>query len=346
MRSVIQTIILSSVNLRKHRHLALVVVVGFCLGFLLISVPAPPDRMLNIQNYLITVGGIISAFVIAYLSTKVFDVRRERSIIKAELDVLSDKLTLFRKLLFYVMKSRDFWVKYDDIAKFKQRFPDLDYQRLHTMETDPLRQSFWDTGSDLSHNTIELWLAMEAITGKLGEHGQIPWIYDPNASFNYSLEQIGRCYEPSNQIWYLLEGRFAKHGYGRFNDTGIWVGFESDARDCISRIDERLKGKDFHREILGGLASDFHEVYLPRMHVLIRDNIGVPKVLSASFRSLFVIMLFGVLLPIVLQSISVPDIANVGLTLFFVWVTSLALLTFMLEFYRFLNADTAVIKQE
>lgn len=341
---MVQAFISNFTNLGKHQNTMLVVVVGGCLGLLFVSAPAPPDRMLNIQNYLITVGGIISAFVIAYLSTKVFDVRRERSAIKAKLDVLSDKLTLFRKLLFYVMKSRDFWVRYDDIAKFKKDFPNFDFQRMRTMGPDPERQRFWD--SELSHNTIDLYLAMEAITGELDRMETIPWIHDPNASFNYSLDQLGSYFEPSNQIWYFLDGRYNKHGHGRFNDAGLGVWFEGDARDCISRIDESLKGQEFNRRILARIASDFHGKHFPQMYALIRENIGVPRILSASFRSLFVIMLFGVLLPIVLQSISVPDSVNVSLTLFFVWVTSLALLTFMLEFYRFLNADTAVIKQE
>lgn len=323
--------------------MALLVIVAVVLGTALLTFPAPPDRMLNIQNYLITVGGIMSAFVIAYLASKVFDVRRERSAAKAELDVLSEKLTLFRKLLFYVMKSRDFWVLYDQIATFKDRFPTLTYERLHTMGDDPERQLFWD--SELSNNTIALYLAMETITGKLGEHGQIPWVYDCDAKFNYSRQQLTQCYEPCNQIWYLLEGRFAKHGRGRFNDTGIWIGFESDARDCMARIDERLKGKDFHRELLASIASDFHEVLLPRMHVLISENVGVPGILRASFRSLFVVMLFGVLLPIILQSLSVSGTINTGFTLFFVWVTALALLSFMQGFARFLHEDTSVIKE-
>lgn len=342
---MVQSFLSSIQAFQKSRQNNVLVVVGIALALLFVLFPAPSDRILNIQNYLITVGGIMSAFVIAYLASKVFDVRRERSAIKAELDVLSEKLTLFRKLLFYVMKSRDFWVHYDDIAKFKSRFPSLTYARLHTMGDDPERQQFWDS-KDISSNTIELYLAMEEITGKLGDYGQIPWVYDQAAKFNYSRGHLAQCYEPSNQIWYLLEGRFAKHGYGRFNDTGIWVGFAAEARDCMARIDERMKGKDFHRELLASIASDFHDIHLPWMHVLISENIGVPSILQSSFRSLFVVMVFGVLLPIILQALSVSDTVNIVLTLFFVWVTALALLSFMQGFSRFLQEDTAVIKEQ
>ncbi len=120
--TMVQTFLSGIRGARKSKHAAVLVAVGVALALLFSLFPAPAERILNIQNYLITVGGIMSAFVIAYLASKVFDVRRERSVIKAELDVLSEKLTLFRKLLFYVMKSNDFWVRFDDIAKFKQSF--------------------------------------------------------------------------------------------------------------------------------------------------------------------------------------------------------------------------------
>ena len=51
---------------------------GVTIILLFYFYPAPPDRMLNIQNYLITVGGIFSAFVITYLSAKIFNIRAER----------------------------------------------------------------------------------------------------------------------------------------------------------------------------------------------------------------------------------------------------------------------------
>jgi hypothetical protein len=38
--------------------------IGIVIAILFYYFPAPSDRMLNIQNYLITVGGIISAILI------------------------------------------------------------------------------------------------------------------------------------------------------------------------------------------------------------------------------------------------------------------------------------------
>jgi hypothetical protein len=316
---------------------------GLLVEVLFILFPAPADRILNIQNYLITVGGIISAFVIAYLSSKIFNLRSERATRQIEIDKYSDKLTLFRRLLYYVMKSSEFWVHYSDISAFKRKYKGLTYERLHrhSEEKDELATDFWLKEDKLSSSTVDLYCAMESIAGSAEpEPGyMMTWHVDKAASFNYTLDELSQYYDPCNQIWYYLEGRYAKHGKGRFNDTGIWVLYQNDVSDLMTRLNTKYKGKDFHREILAEIATEFYEFNIPRLYDLTRQNVGVPKTLLRTFGSLFFIMLFGVLLPIILQSIKVSDCINVSLTLIFVWLTSLGLLNFMCDFNKFINDE-------
>jgi hypothetical protein len=316
---------------------------GLLVGVLMFLFPAPADRILNIQNYLITVGGIISAFVIAYLSSKIFNLRSERATRQVEIDKYSDKLTQFRRLLHFVMKSRDFWKYYDHISRFKKKYNGLTYERLHrhSEEKDELVTEFWSDKNELSTNTIDLYCAMESISGSADpEPGyMMTWHSEKAARFDYSLDELSQYFEPCGQIWYYLEGRYGKHGLGRFNDTGIWVLYENDVRDLMTRLNPKYKGLDFHRTILAEIATDFHEFILPRLSVLIRQNVGVPKSLIQTFNSLLFIMLFGVLLPIILQSLYVSDCLNVILTLIFVWLTSIGLLYFMFGFYQFINNE-------
>lgn len=102
-------------------------------GAILIYNPAPHERILNIQNYLITVGGIISGFMMAYLASKIFNLRNERRKVQNEIDSYADKLTDFRRVLYYVLRSREFWIHYDDIQRFQQEYKDLTYIDLHDL---------------------------------------------------------------------------------------------------------------------------------------------------------------------------------------------------------------------
>ena len=321
---------------------------GFLVGGLLLLFPSPADRILNIQNYLITVGGIISAFVIAYLSSKIFNLRSERAARQIEIDSYSDKLTHFRRLLHYVMKSREFWNYYDDISKFKKKYQGVTYERLHGGEADELVTKFWLEEKELSSSTVDLYCAMESISGSHHSESGITmtWHTDKSARFDYTLEELGQFFDPCNQIWYYLDGRYAKHGEGRFNDTGIWIPYKNDVSDLMARLNPKYKGMDFHREILAEIATEFYEFNLPRLYDLTRQNVGIPKSLLKTFNSLFFIMLFGVLIPIILQSLNVTNSVNITLTLILVWLTSLGLLNFMLDFYKFINNEVHVIEDK
>jgi hypothetical protein len=241
------------------------------------------------------------------------------------------------------MKSREFWNYYDHIAKFKKKYSGLTYERLHRQseEKDELATKFWLDENELSSSTIDLYCAMESISGSADpEPGyMMTWHSDKAAMFNYSLDELSQYFDPCNQIWYYLEGRYAKHGQGRFNDTGIWILYKNNVSDLMARLNPKYKGQDFHRTILADIATEFYEFNLPRLYDLTRQNVGVPKSLLRTFNSLLFIMLFGVLIPIILQSLNVSDSINIVLTLVFVWLTSLGLLNFMFDFYKFINNE-------
>ncbi|MGH2647816.1 MAG: hypothetical protein ACRDE8_09630, partial [Ginsengibacter sp.] len=206
----------------KYITLLVVAIVTF---FLFNSYPAPADRIVNIQNYFITVSGIISGIIIAYLAAKLFNIKQERENRQVILNNLSKKLTNFRRVLYCIMKSYNFWVEYAELKQFKKEYGDLNYQRLHKQGTkaDELKIKYYSQQDYLriSDTTVDLFLAMEAIYGE-GEFDSFgEWVFSPNIHFHYSIEELNRMSEPANQIWYYLEGRYGKHTEGLINENGI-----------------------------------------------------------------------------------------------------------------------------
>jgi hypothetical protein len=236
------------------------------------------------------------------------------------------------------MHSRDFWVRFNDIAKFKKEYPDFDYERLRGSDEDPLRYKFHLEQTEISQGTIALYTAMEAIYDNKEKY-LVPWAYERTATERYDINDLSKYHEPCNQIWYYLDGRFAKHGKGLFNDEGLNIMDKENFQERLSIADIRHKGKDFHRLLLASLGSEFYEFVIPKMAELINQNTGVPKGLLKTFYSLLSIMLFGVLLPIILQSISVSNCINTTLTLIFVNLTTLSLVYFLFEFYDLLSEE-------
>lgn len=323
---------------KQYRKQIILAAIGILLATLFISIPAPADRMLNLQNYLITVGGIISAFVIAYLAAKIFNIKSDRESRQKEIDKLTDRLTAFRKILYYVMHSRDFWVRYEDIAKFKKTYPELTYGMLRDSETEAVPEEFWAV-QKISRSTITLYLAMEEIYDEKRKGSFIPYAYDRMASFKYTLDDLAKFFDPTNQLWFYLDGRFAKYGKGLFNDEGLYQPLKENFREELPLADIKENGKDFHRLLLAKLGTEFYEYVIPKMWELIKHNSGIPITLLKTFYSLLAIMIFGVLFPIILQSIKVPNAIDVFLTLSFVLCTSLSLVYFLLEFYDLLHDE-------
>lgn len=325
----------------RHSKMLVINLSLLLIGLIFILLPAPADRILNIQNYLITVGGIIAAFIIAYLSAKIYNIKSERERRQIRIDKLSTRLTAFRKILYFVMKSPDFWNFNDLINEFKRTYPEVTYQDLHSQEENAylVRQNISEVNSHFLGSSIDLYTAMGEIYGTIHDERGIPFAEQRNVLIKYTLEDLERYHYPSNTIWYLLDGRYAKHGVGRFNDIGLSNLYTQSFNDLLPIASLKLKGKDFHRKTLADLGADFHENVIPEMAELIISNTGFPKSLIKTFRNLILIMIFGVFLPLIIQSINISDSLNVNITLLLVLITTLVLINFLFDIYFLIDEE-------
>ena len=292
--------------------------------------------MENIQNYLITVSGIISGIIIAFLSSKLFNLKQEHSIRQIEINKLADKLTTYRRILYCVIKSHDFWVNYRDIEKFKVKYIGLDFERLHSQnEKDELNMKFSLEEKELSNTTIDLFMAMEAIYGI--DENTITWIFERTKTFNYSLNDLYKYYLPSNQIWYYLEDRYERHTVGLINDQNINMLYKNNLREWVTQINSKYRGKDFDRHLLAEVSTDFHEIYLPKLIELTRQNSeGLTKQIGTLFINLVLIFLVGVIFPLFIQSMCLLDKWNILLTLSAVGIIIVSFINFLFDFYKFM----------
>ncbi len=331
--------------MNRYVKYVILILVELILILLLLEFPAPNDRMLNIQNCLITAGGIMSAFIATFLFAKLFNLKANRENRQLQIDRLSKRLTAFRKLMYFIMDSKDFWVRYSDIIKFKENYSDYDYHRFYEDGEEERSQEIWEK-ENISQNTILLYTAMKAIYGT-PKKSLIPWAYqDEIAVCRYTMDDLDDYYFPSNALWYYLDGRYAKHGEGLFRDVGLSTSYQKNYTRLLSIAAPKLVGKDFHRLVIAELGSEFHNCVIPEMKELIGQNKGIPKGFLKTFYSLILIMLFGVIFPIILQSLSVSKCLNSILTLLFVNFTILSLCFFLIDFYVLLRDELDTNKND
>lgn len=314
--------------------------IGLGIIILYYKFPFKSETLRTIQNNLITTSGILTGIVIAYLSAKQFQIKQKREDIQVELNHLSNKLTNFRKILFRVMKSRNFWNKYNDIEKLKTKYPGITFNDIHNQgeKRNELASQFWLKEEEICTTTADLFLAMEEITGPIDQADN--WAYDKLHTYNYSLDYLVRCHMPTNQIWYYLEGRYEKHTEGLINDKKIWMPFKDDVREFASQIDSKYKSVDIDRHTLAQIGAEFHEIYIPRLIEMTRKiQKGLPKSMRILLITLTIILTSGVLIPLIMQTLSISSCISKLLTFSMVFIVICGLLSFMFDFHRMLNKE-------
>lgn len=293
----------------------------------------------TILSNIITVSGIFSGIVIAYLASKVFQTREEYERRKVDIDHLSIKLTNFRKLLYYVMNSDTFWIRKDDITQYKKIYGEKDFDELHFKKGDSKSSSkFWLEEKSLSRTTIDLYLSMDAI---FDDSDKTPlWVFDRAAKFDYSLDQIRKYYNPSNQIWYYLQGRYEKHTRGLINDAKLNRRDECQIREHAALIDPKFKNRDVDKDLIAEVATEFYEIILPKLFELSELNqMGMPKGMKQMLVSIIWILIFGVIAPLFFSIFPFDDDINVILS-------QLSGSLIILLFINFVFDFNSVIKSE
>lgn len=289
----------------------------------------------NVQNNLVSASGILAGILIGFLSTKLIQLADERYKSKVVLNELADKLTQYRKLLYRLLKSHNFWVYKSHVTTFKREEPTATFRTLHCedKESEEIRQKFWLDESEviLNHTTIDLYLAMEEITGNVNQTQY--WAFDSAIHHEYELGYLRRAEMPAYQIWYYLGSRYAKHTIGQINEEGLTKFERDDMNTLAATIDPKFKDRELDGALVADISNYFYEVVLPEM-IRITDWRLKPitKSIKRLFSSLIIVLIAGVVMPLILQVLNLGEVERV-LTTVYVIAVIVCLLIFLLDLY-------------
>lgn len=296
----------------------------------------------SISNIL-TVSSIITGIVFAYLISKLFAIKAEREKRQETIDILSTKLTEFRRLCYSVLHHNYFWKDNSDINRFKAIYPLDTFNDLHDQRSEDTRYSdFWSKDQGFSQTRADLYLAFEQIVDI--SDGRDFWIFDRTTSFRYSLDQISEYYDPSNQIWYYLDYKWHKFSEGVFNDNSLENSYETARMsELINKIDETYKGAKIDRQLIARVGSDFHGKYLVELFRLTKKNEeDLPTTLKGILWTQMIMLLFGVLTPLFLSTITLDNESRVYALKYSLLIISEGLLIYLFQLFQFSRQEIRV----
>lgn len=285
-------------------EIIIILIIISIVVLVLLSFPISAKQVKTLFSDLITTSGIISGIAIVYLATKIFQIRNERIERASKIHDLSLKLTAFRKIVYFFLHSYDFWVSHSDIMEFRKIYLAKRSGKLNNSEIhEEYINILWSGDEDWHRSSIDLYMSMETIVDETDSNHGFP--FDPGYEPEYSVQQIDKYWNPTNVIWYYLFGRYYKHMNGMVNDDRINRIYESDMHNYATRISPKYRNHKIDHVLVAKISADFYSVYLPKLKQLSLLNLkGPPKSSLLIYSALVLIALFGVILPLIMQSIS------------------------------------------
>jgi len=283
MKQIIK--LLGKIPLSLSIRLFIFLLVTFCsLKFLLSFSSEFKFDKKEILSLLISVISIIIAIIITYLFSKLFAEKSERIQRKSEIDLLSHKITAFRKIAFHIRGFHDFWKFKDNNIKSK-----MDHKYKHLVYEDLRNDKFtYDELTpiirDVGETSIQAYLGLKGLENNENSFGFFQ-SFNPK---NYTLDEIARFEYYANGFWYLLDR----------SDNDI-VNFKNVGRYSLDFIDElyfeitskKINQDEYKREIKELFGHFETEIFQKHYYLSRLNSTSIPKVFISSLMNMLIFII-------------------------------------------------------
>lgn len=248
----------------------------------------------EILNILISIIAIIVAIIVTYLFSKLFAEKTIRIERKKEIDELSLKITLLRRMAHQIRINHEFW-QFGDInvkSSIDYNYPNLSYEEYRGYDIIGIKKYTYDEIIIIDENiygsTGQAYLALKGLEDNEDSFS----FYSEINPKNYSLNDIARYKDYANAFWYMLDKSD--------NSTVNFDGINSYWLNIISELYSKIKGKRIddknYKSQIKDLFAEFEEIYFNKHYYLTSLN---SDIFPSTFMNSFINMLIFVFILIV-----------------------------------------------
>lgn len=251
---------------------------------------------------ILTISGLISGLIIAYLTAKVLQIRQEKIARLPELTDLTQKLHKCRSIIGKLIHSR-LWpdgVRHLVDKKYKG-LTHFEYREIGFIDSKPTKRAK-DFMNDENFSGLAC-LYLELKSFKFDQYLFDQTLYtefDVPVYYSSSMVQKWIDYNCGNGLWYYFDHKYAVYK-NSINLDDIYVGYKEEIKDNCLRIDqERYKEFEFGPELLAKLGTQLTEDILPKLVIIQRYmDAGLPRIIKYLFLIAGLLIVFGVSLPLI-----------------------------------------------
>lgn len=292
---------------------------------------------------ILTISGFISGLIIAYLTTKVLQIRQEKTALLPELSDYTQKLHKCRSVIDKLVHSR-LWpddVKYLIDTKYKG-LTHFEYREIGFVDSQPTERAREFMNDKRFSGLACLYLELKSFKFDQYPFDQTLYTeFDVPVYYNSLIIQKWIDCNCGNGLWYYFDHKYAIYK-DSLNLKDIYIGYKEEIKDNCLRIDqERYKNLEFGPELLSKLGSQIHLDILPKLIRLQRYmESDLPKIIKYLFAISGLLIVFGISLPLLnnvytlspfLDIISISVVISISFYL-------------IISFYGFMKREVKVLK--
>lgn len=290
---------------------------------------------------IITISGILSGIIIAYLTSKVLQIRGEKIARLPELIELTQKVHKFRAIAYKLIHS-SLWV--NGLSSFiNQKYQGLtffDVREIVFVEGKVTEQATNFIRDHEFGDTANLFLELKSfLFDRYTFDDTLYSEFDVPVYYNTKILEKWIRYDCGNGLWYYFSHKYGSYS-GDLKLHNVYTGYQEDIKNLCLQIDqERYKDLEFGNDLLANVGTQFHSDILPKLYRLqLYIERGLPSIVNYLFVVLCLLILFGVALPLLIKIYFLSPIFD---------ITSIAVITsicfyIVTSFYSFLKSEIAV----
>lgn len=289
-----------------HRGFIVLVIlfIALIIYFLNVKIDTSFEKKVSdASKNLLSVCALLSSLIITFVISKVLLIRQEKISRVPKIKQLSNKLSEFRRICDYLIKSHQFW---QPIAGFNNYASSvakqIDYNDVYYLDWNDDERRKFVNGLIITENygemLIKLYLQIKVFCSDADKEkgGNVFYNKDFPANYIYSgteLEQWQFLNEDNN-FWYVFDYR--RHDYE--NGFNFEIGpYKEDLLKSVYRFDPQFLTAPLDRHLLVNVSKIVENEVIPELTELIKKNERHLPYIVRYFLSCFtIILMFGVVI--------------------------------------------------
>lgn len=252
------------------------------------------------REYILTISGLLAGIIMAYLTSKVLQMREERITKLPQINELTQKVHRFRNIVNKLLSSDLLPRKVQNMVDTKYGgLTFFDYRENTFVGAKTTKQSIDYINDTSCGGLTHLYLEMRAFVPK--NHGFDETLYSEfEVSKFYDTQLLEKWvkYDCGNGLWYYFDNEYAV--YRNSFNLNIYKGYKDEILESCLQIDkERYQGMSFDAKLLAKLGTQMHSDIIPKLFkAQLSIEKGLPKIVNYLFSIFVLLALFGVITPL------------------------------------------------